>query len=193
METSKPKITRSRRRAYQVEPEIEQKQQIEREAEKDRIILHHQRKESADKILTKAVWSARGAGLIPVPLADFVALLTIQTYMVSKLSQVYEVDFTEKRIRSVLVLLFGSVNPSWIVTTILGGLSKAMPFVGLASTMVTQPIIAGASTYAVGKIFINHFELGGTLLDFDAENTRDYFHKEFEKGKQVVKEMKKAP
>ena len=54
--------------------------------------------------------------------------------------------------------------------------------------MVTVPIFAGASTYAVGKVFHQHFASGGTFLDFDAEKTRGYFSQLFEQGKKVAAE-----
>jgi hypothetical protein len=49
-----------------------------------------------------------------------------------------------------------------------------------------MPTLAGASTYAVGRVFIQHFECGGTILSFDPEKVRAHFEKEFEEGKKVV-------
>ena len=46
-----------------------------------------------------------------------------------------------------------------------------------------MPALAGASTYAVGKVFVQHFESGGTFLNFDPEDVRDYYAEQFEKGK----------
>jgi len=54
------------------------------------------------------------------------------------------------------------------------------------------PAVAGASTYAVGQVFIQHFESGGTFLDFDPEKVKGYFAEQFEKGKLAVGDLKKA-
>jgi hypothetical protein len=43
-----------------------------------------------------------------------------------------------------------------------------------------MPGFAAAVTWAMGRVFIQHFETGGTLLDFNAEKMRDYFKSEFE-------------
>ena len=56
-----------------------------------------------------------------------------------------------------------------------------------------MPLIAGASTYAVGKVFYRHFASGGTFLTFDPEKARAYYEEMFQKGKDVVKGMKAQP
>ena len=45
---------------------------------------------------------------------------------------------------------------------------------------VVMPGFAAAVTWAMGRIFIQHFETGGTLLDFDADKMREHFQAEFE-------------
>ena len=51
-----------------------------------------------------------------------------------------------------------------------------------------MPVMAGAITYATGKIFTSHFEAGGTLLDFNPDTMKEYYKELFEKGKTVAKE-----
>lgn len=55
--------------------------------------------------------------------------------------------------------------------------------IGQALGLVTTPVFAWASTVAVGRVFIEHFESGGTLLDFDAEKMRHYYYRQFEAAK----------
>jgi len=44
--------------------------------------------------------------------------------------------------------------------------------------------LAGATaTYALGRVFTQHFDQGGTLLDFDPISSREYFEKEYERGR----------
>jgi lipoate-protein ligase A len=49
--------------------------------------------------------------------------------------------------------------------------------------------IGGAATYAIGRVFIQHFESGGTFLDFNPEKVREYFKEQFERGKGVASEL----
>jgi hypothetical protein len=46
-----------------------------------------------------------------------------------------------------------------------------------------MPAVAAASTWATGKVFIRHFESGGTFLDFDPAKARAYYAEEYEAGK----------
>jgi hypothetical protein len=46
--------------------------------------------------------------------------------------------------------------------------------------------ISGGMTYAIGKVFVQHFESGGTLLDFQPEKMRKYYLDYFRKREQIV-------
>jgi len=49
------------------------------------------------------------------------------------------------------------------------------------------PALDAASTWATGKVFIRHFESGGTFLDFDPGKARAYYAEQFEAVKNVVR------
>src|SRR5271169_5928031 len=53
-----------------------------------------------------------------------------------------------------------------------------------------MPSLPAAFTYAVGKVFVQHFASGDTFLDFDPKTVREYFARRFEEGKLVVSKMK---
>ena len=61
------------------------------------------------------------------------------------------------------------------------------PFTAILG-LVYGAILGGASTYAIGKVFVQHFESGGTILTFDPQRVREYYEQQFEKGKKEVKE-----
>jgi len=54
-----------------------------------------------------------------------------------------------------------------------------------------MPVVSGAFTYAIGKVFIQHFASGETFLTFDPEKVRDYYTEMFEEGKKVAAEISK--
>jgi hypothetical protein len=74
--------------------------------------------------------------------------------------------------------------------TLAASLSKLIPVSGQLLGGGTLVILNGAATYAIGKVFIQHFAAGGTFLTFDPETVRDYFEQQFEAGKQVAAELK---
>ncbi len=135
-------------------------------------------------------WSA-GAGLLPMPMFDMAALVAVQLRMLSKLSQLYNVPFMENGVKSIVTSLLGTVI-STSVGVSLGSLVKLVPFVGTIAGIVAVPSVYAAATYAIGRVFVTHFEAGGTFLDFDPKKTRAYFIAEFEKAKQQAEIAKAA-
>ncbi len=79
--------------------------------------------------------------------------------------------------------LAGSVLPSTVGHGI-GSAVAAIPaaFAGTVLGFILAPAIAYAMTKAVGKVFIMHFESGGTLLTFDPSQFRDHFITEFKEA-----------
>jgi uncharacterized protein (DUF697 family) len=137
-----------------------------------------------------ALWSA-GAGVLPLPVVDMAALVAVQLRMLSKMAQVYEVPFMENGVKSIVTTLLGTIV-STSVGASLGSMMKAIPFVGPLLGIAAVPSMYSAATYAIGRVFISHFEAGGTFLDFDPEKTRAYFLAEFEKAKQQPDSAKAA-
>jgi uncharacterized protein (DUF697 family) len=133
----------------------------------------------ATSIIRKHMLWAMGAGLVPIPWVDMAAIAGVQLKMLNELAEKYELQFSESRGKAIIGTLVGSVVPGQMATGLLGGLVKMIPFVGF----VTIPAFAGASTYALGKVFAQHFASGGTFLNFNPDSTRKHFQEYFEKGK----------
>src|SRR5665213_3519433 len=115
----------------------------------------------ASKLIDRfALWSGV-AGLIPIPLVDLATVGGVQIQMVRRLSQVYDVPFTENRTKAVVASLMGSLIP-------------ATSGLGAASLLKGVPVLASGATYAIGQAFVQHFASGGTLLDFHAPDYREF-------------------
>ncbi|WP_167505880.1 YcjF family protein [Desulfosediminicola flagellatus] len=143
--------------------------------------------EQSDKITRRFVlWSA-GGGLLPVPLIDLTAIFAAQVTMITQLSKVYEIPFSEHKFKNVLLPLLGSLGIMPVATGLLSSAVKVIPGVGHLISGLSLPAMAGAITYATGKVFTAHFEAGGTLLDFNPEGMKEHYKKLFEEGKEEVK------
>jgi uncharacterized protein (DUF697 family) len=135
-----------------------------------------------------SLW-AMGAGLIPVPFLDLGVVAAVQVRMVYELSKRYGVEFSKTRLKSIIAALGGVVATDSLTT---GGFTryiKTIPVVGVVGVVAT-PIYAGAVTYAVGKVFMYHFESGGTVQDFEVESIKERFKDLFEEGKESLKTAK---
>ncbi len=146
--------------------------------------------EAAKKIVQQYMLWSMGAGLIPIPLVDVAAVAGIQLKMLKELAEEYEIPFSEHRGKSIISALVGGVATPGLALGTAGTVLKAIPLIGSAAGMVAMPIFAGATTYAVGKVFILHFASGGTFLDFDPEKVRAHFEELFAEGKEVAANAK---
>jgi len=129
--------------------------------------------------------------LIPVPILDLVVLTSVQLKMLHSLSNMYGVPFSKNLGKEAIGGLLGGVVPV-SMTPMVSSLIKVIPFVGQVAGAISMGTLGGSSTYAIGKIFIQHFESGGTFLNFDPEKVRDYFASALEEGKEVVSEAQAA-
>ena len=49
-----------------------------------------------------------------------------------------------------------------------------MPGIGSAVGALTMPVYSAGATYVIGRVFMKHFTSGGTLLDFNPPDYREF-------------------
>ena len=140
-----------------------------------------QNKKKAEKIIRYRTLMASGVGFMPIPFLDAAGILTIQLWMISDLAKVYKIPFKKNVAKSLIGSLVGNVGTVSIM--------KLIPGVNLLGGGA-MAISGGATTYALGKVFRQHFDQGGTLLSFDPEKSRAYFDQLYEESKVTVEELK---
>ncbi len=140
----------------------------------------------AEKIVKNHMLGTLAGGLIPFRIFSAAAVAGIQIKMIHSLSRLYEVEFSQNRCKSLIAALAGA-GTSFSFTQNLAPLLKIIPVIGPATGMITMSVFSAASTFAVGKVFILHFESGGTLLAFDAEKMREYYTKALKSGKEEIR------
>jgi uncharacterized protein (DUF697 family) len=142
------------------------------------------RDEAASNLVDRfSLWSG-AAGLIPIPLVDIAAVGGVQIQMLRRLSEIYGVPFTDNRGKSIIASLAGSVLPASTATTTGMGVAsalKAIPGVGTVISALTMPVFSAGATWVIGKVFIQHFASGGTLLDFNPPDYREFIKAQKEK------------
>jgi uncharacterized protein (DUF697 family) len=131
------------------------------------------RRAIAEKLVERFSWWSGAAGLIPVPLVDLATVGGVQIQMLRRLSRIYGVPFSENRGKALIAALAGSMVPA---SSGLGAASmvKGVPVVGTAVSVIAMPALSAGATYAIGMAFIEHFASGGTLLDFNPVEYRDF-------------------
>jgi uncharacterized protein (DUF697 family) len=152
-------------------------------------IVASERLSRANNIIKNYVILSMTAGLVPVPLFDLAALTGTQLKMLHSLANHYGVPFKKELGLSLTIsLISGTLGVGTAIG--LASLAKAFLGIGTVAGSISVPILAGAMTYAVGRMFVRHFERGGTLQNFKPEEVREGFKREFEAGKDVARDLK---
>ena len=135
----------------------------------------------ADELIKKHALLAAGAGLIPVPIVDFVGIMTAQLQMTKHLCGIYGIAYREEQSKAVL-----SALSSTALALVGASLVKSIPLFGSIVGGVSASVLAGAATYASGEVLREHFSEGGVLDDLRIEDFKSYYKMQFERGKELI-------
>lgn len=150
-------------------------------------IASAEREGTAQQLAKKYMLMSLAVGLVPLPVVDLAALAAIQLQMLSRLAKQYDIQFSQQLGTSILGSLVGAGGSAAAGATSHRFVMHFIPGAWLVGAMGAA-LFAGASTFAVGKVFIQHFESGGTFLTLDPEKVRQYYAQQFERGgEEVVK------
>ncbi len=144
----------------------------------------------AERLVRKYTFGGMSVGLVPIPLVDLAALVAVQLKMLHGLAGLYGIDFKADLVRPAIGSLVGGLLPTALSPSLAASLGKLIPGAGQVLGAGTQVAVNGAATYALGKVFIQHFAAGGTFLTFDPEVVRGYFEAQLKEGRQVAEELK---
>ncbi len=137
----------------------------------------------AQAIVHRHAYWTMGAGVIPLPLFDLLAVVGVQLKMLAQLSAHYDKPFREEVARKVLVSLVSGSGGVFLGLGLGPSLAKFIPVLGQTLAAVSVSTLTAVLTHAVGSVFILHFESGGALLDFEPEDMRAHFKREFVRAK----------
>lgn len=133
-----------------------------------------------DDVVRSHAWWATGAGLVPLPLFDLVAVTAIQLDMLKSLARSYDADYTEDSGKAFVTVLTGTTFARLGASAV-----KALPVVGPVLGGVSMSVLSGASTYAVGQVAIRSLEEGRGFLYVDLDDAREVYEQALERGKRL--------
>lgn len=133
-----------------------------------------------------AAWSF-GAGLVAIPVIELMLVVGVQVQMLRKLSDIYGVKFSEHVVRNVLMALLGGLAAETVGAGIALPLVRSIPGIGSLIGLLIVPAFAVASTCAVGEVFVQHFEKGGTFLDFKPSSVKDKFSRAYDAARAAAR------
>ena len=113
--------------------------------------------------------------MIPFVAVDFAAIAGVEYKMLGSLANVYGVEFDSDRARAIVAALMGAYASKRLGLGFGSSMLKSVPVVGTMIGTVSVPICAAGLTWAIGRVFMQHFASGGTFLSFDPEKVRSHF------------------
>ncbi len=145
-----------------------------------------ERRVDAEKIIRNHIMWAMGAGTVPLPIIDAIGVTAIQIDMLRQLCILYEVDFHENQGKTLVSAIAGGSLARGTASLI-----KTIPGVGTLLGGAAMSVMSGATTYALGQVFIGNFEQGVQLIDFNIGKGDEIFEEAYEKGKEYVESIRK--
>lgn len=144
-----------------------------------------QAKVQAEGIVQKHVLWSMGMGAIPIPFLDTIAVSAMQYEMLKQISNLYGFEMSENMGKSLISMLAGGTLVRMGASAV-----KTIPIIGTFLGGGAMVVLSGASTYAIGSVFVQHFESGGDLFDIDTEKFKNFYKEKFEQGKEYASDMK---
>lgn len=147
------------------------------------------RRAKVESAINYSMLLSGGVGIVPIPVVDFVGVTAIQLALVKQLSSLYGAEYTSDATKRTISALIGGAIPAFGSMTI-ASWAKLIPVVGSVLGGSTMMLLSGASTYAIGHVFAQHFEKGGTILDIEARQVKQQFNQYYEAGKSKLSRKK---
>ncbi len=144
---------------------------------------------NANDIINRHMYWAVGAGLVPVPVADIVAVTAVQLDMLKQICTFYNVDYSEEKGKAWVGALVSS-SMSSVLARMGSSALKVVPVVGSLVGAASMAVISGASTYALGMAFSRHFAKGGSLSDINKNTIAEVYKEKLEQGKTLAGKLR---
>jgi len=141
----------------------------------------------ADALIKSYVIAAMTVGLVPIPWLDLTALIGLQLKLLRDLCDHYQIDYSASLGRRWIHALVAGSMPVIMLTT-MSSFLKLLPGFGTVAGTASVSVLSGGWTYAVGKVFSRHFQVGGDLRDFRPGEVRTEFHRAFHIGRKVARQ-----
>lgn len=127
----------------------------------------HARRLVRDNAATCAVIS-----FVPAPFLGSVGISALQLRMLSELSGLYGVPFSQNVARSLVAASAGGVLNSTLARNPISHalrdwVNVHFALIALPLRLLTGPALMAAYTFILGNAFIRHYEKGGAYIDFD--------------------------
>lgn len=139
--------------------------------------------EKVEKALRDSVYASMGIGILPLPLVNVAAVTANNLNLVRKLAGLYGVEFKESIAKKIIIAVTGA-GAGVLATPLVEMAVIGIPLVGLPLAVGTMPMLNGMTTYALGRMFVTHFERGGSFIGANADTMKEDFTEAYKNSRQ---------
>jgi uncharacterized protein (DUF697 family) len=147
------------------------------------------RESAAEAVIKHHMVMAMAGGAIPLPWLDLVAITAVQLDMLKGLAKAYDVQLDAASARvfvtSVTSTLVGSALARLGASAV-----KIIPGIGTVAGGVTQVVVTGGSTYAMGTLLRRMFRNGERLEDVSFGRVKEEVQRYYAVGLEIARWLK---
>ncbi len=126
------------------------------------------RQQKANVIINSYTGFATTAAVIPIPVADTVAISGLQVAMVVQLGNLYGQPIGKDLAKGLLGVFLAAKVGEWLAS-----LAKTIPGLGTVGGGIVQMVIAGSMTYSLGQAVVSVLEKGQPLTKENVKREKD--------------------
>lgn len=150
----------------------------------------------AGNCIKNHVIAAMGVGMVPNFWVQAAGVTGIEVKMIRDLAHIYNFPMPSDLVAyKVLISLIGTILPFYMAAKLESSV-KEVPLLGHITYIAFLSASSGAAVYAVGRIFQEHYESGGTFISSHNRFLSTFFKEKYAEGKklapQYVSESKQA-
>ncbi len=142
--------------------------------------------ETVSRIIHSHVLYSMTAAAIPFPLVDIAVITAIQLDMIKQIAMHHGAAYDHEAGKSLISSLVGAA-----LARIGASVVKAIPGVGTLIGMGTQVTLAGAASYALGRVFDCHFSGKGSIFEVDIDSLKRNYQELLKKGQKLASRLQK--
>jgi len=131
---------------------------------------HKLLRKRALKIVNSYTLLSSGLGLIPTPFLYQIAVGGLLSKMLYDLSGLYGTSLTKQMNKAIIASVLGGAHSEWITVYLGDNVEKVLPGMVAIGNTIARPVVAAGITYAIGRLFVKHFDTGAWLRETPAPN-----------------------
>lgn len=140
----------------------------------------------ANNCIKNHVIAAMGVGLVPSFWFEAIGVTGIEVKLIRDLAKIYDFPIPGELVAyKILISVIFTIAPFYLASKMKSAV-KGVPLLGHITYITFLSASSGVAVYAVGKIFQEHYESGGSFISQNNRYLKKFFKEKYAEGEKVV-------